>query len=127
MSARRNKSTSPHLPAPFLRSVHTIPDRIDAGEFPFTMPLFSSGIDLEFTTAITFLVGENGSGKSTLIEALAARADSTPKAAAGISVSARMPTHTESHNFAAGPPRLFAELTRRIFLRAESFFNVATY
>jgi len=38
--------------------------------FPFSMPWVSS-FDLEFKSAVTFLVGENGSGKSTLIEAIA--------------------------------------------------------
>jgi len=38
--------------------------------FPFTIP-WVSNFELEFKTAVTFLVGENGSGKSTLIEAIA--------------------------------------------------------
>ena len=41
--------------------------------FPFSLPWFAD-FELEFTTAVTFLVGENGSGKSTLIEALASLA-----------------------------------------------------
>ena len=39
--------------------------------FPFSLP-WVAGFELEFKTAVTFLVGENGSGKSTLIEAIAA-------------------------------------------------------
>ena len=38
--------------------------------FPFTIA-WVSNFELEFKTAVTFLVGENGSGKSTLIEAIA--------------------------------------------------------
>lgn len=38
--------------------------------FPFSIP-WVADFELEFKTAVTFLVGENGSGKSTLIESLA--------------------------------------------------------
>lgn len=38
--------------------------------FPFSIP-WVADFNLDFKTAVTFLVGENGSGKSTLIEALA--------------------------------------------------------
>ncbi len=38
--------------------------------FPFDLP-FVRGLDLTFTTPVTFFVGENGSGKSTLVEAIA--------------------------------------------------------
>jgi len=38
--------------------------------FPFSIPWVPE-FELEFKTAVTFLVGENGSGKSTLIEAIA--------------------------------------------------------
>jgi len=39
--------------------------------FPFDVPVVQSFKGLEFTSDVTFLVGENGSGKSTLLEALA--------------------------------------------------------
>jgi predicted ATPase len=38
--------------------------------FPLGLP-FVRGLDLAFSKAVTFFVGENGSGKSTLIEAIA--------------------------------------------------------
>ncbi len=41
--------------------------------FPFSIPWVAE-FELEFKTAVTFLVGENGSGKSTLIEAIASLA-----------------------------------------------------
>jgi len=39
--------------------------------FPWTLPLFRDLKRLEFSSQVTFLVGENGSGKSTLLEGLA--------------------------------------------------------
>ncbi len=43
--------------------------------FPWTLPLIKNFEQIEFTSLITFLVGDNGSGKSTFLEGLAARAE----------------------------------------------------
>jgi predicted ATPase len=40
-------------------------------EYPFSLPLIRC-LDIEFTSPVTFFVGENGTGKSTVIEAIAA-------------------------------------------------------
>ncbi len=56
----------------YLSGVRVLPDRIPKGEpFPFSLP-FVAKLNLAFTSAVTFFVGENGSGKSTLLEAIAA-------------------------------------------------------
>ena len=44
---------------------------VDSGEYPFDLPLIRC-LDIEFTSPVTFFVGENGTGKSTVIEAIAA-------------------------------------------------------
>lgn len=41
------------------------------GEFPFNLKIVKSLKAIEFTSEVTFFVGENGSGKSTLLEAIA--------------------------------------------------------
>jgi hypothetical protein len=56
--------------SPFLCSVALHEDRVVDGEHPFTVPAILRGLPLEFSTPVTFLVGENGSGKSTFLEAL---------------------------------------------------------
>ena len=63
-----------HLRTITLPEIH--PD--EAVRFPFSVPAIRalSGTQLEFSTEVTFLVGENGSGKSTLLEALACAAGS---------------------------------------------------
>jgi predicted ATPase len=43
----------------------------DRGEYPFIIPAIRN-LDIEFTSSVTFFVGENGTGKSTVIEAIAA-------------------------------------------------------
>jgi predicted ATPase len=56
---------------PYLLGVHVVPQRVQADEYPFHLPLLRT-LDLQFTSPVTFFVGENGTGKSTVIEALAA-------------------------------------------------------
>ena len=46
-------------------------------QFPWTLPLIKNLEQVEFSSLITFLVGDNGSGKSTLLEGIAA-ASSVP-------------------------------------------------
>ena len=59
----------------YLTRVHAeIPADADRGTFPLTLP-FVEGLDIQFKTPVTFIVGENGAGKSTLLEALADLAD----------------------------------------------------
>ena len=54
----------------FLRSVN-LKTKDNDGRFPLNLPVFSNFNSVQFTSPVTFFVGENGSGKSTLIEAIA--------------------------------------------------------
>ena len=55
-----------------LKSVTLHPERYPTDEhYPFNLPLLRCPATYEFTTPVTFFVGENGSGKSTLVTALA--------------------------------------------------------
>lgn len=51
-------------------------DPEELGAFPFSVPSIRglAGSALEFSSAVTILVGENGSGKSTMLEAIACAA-----------------------------------------------------
>jgi predicted ATPase len=93
--------------------------------YPFQLPAIASWRELDLHPKVTFLVGENGSGKSTLIEAIAI--------AAGLNAEGG----SRNHNFltvrAHSGLDKFLRLVRgyrrpkdSFFLRAESFFNVAT-
>src|SRR3954470_2037017 len=95
-------------------------------DFPFSIPAIG-GLDMiEFDRPVTFFVGENGSGKSTLLEAIAV----------GMRLNRERPSPNfrfatrESHSNLSDYLRL-ARSVRRIrdsyFLRAESYFNVATH
>ena len=80
---------------------------------------------LEFHRPITFFVGENGSGKSTLLEALAVAAGFNPE---GGTRNYQFSTF-DSHSELCDAVRLIRGTKRPAwgyFLRAESFYNVAT-
>ena len=100
-------------------------DRVQPGTHPFDIPLLQNGLSIDIKTPVTFLVGENGSGKSTLLEALA------------WSVGFGTQGGNRDHQFAeegdghALGRALWLEWRQRtttgFFLRAETFFNFATY
>ncbi len=81
--------------------------------------------EIEFTSPITFFVGENGSGKSTVLEAMAIACGFNPE---GGSRNYRFSTY-DSHSELCGAMRVVRGFRRPgwgYFLRAESFYNVAT-
>lgn len=84
------------------------------------------GLDsLEFSCPVTFFVGENGSGKSTLLEAIAVAAGFNPE---GGTRNYRFSTY-DSHSPLYDAIRLVRSPRKPswgYFLRAESFYNVAT-
>jgi predicted ATPase len=94
-------------------------------DFPFSIPAIGSLDTMEFDRPVTFFVGENGAGKSTLLEAIAIGMGLNPE---GGSRNFRFATR-ESHSGLSDVLRL-SRSGRRIrdsfFLRAESYFNVAT-
>lgn len=111
--------------SPFLTSLLLNESRVQPGLHPFTIPLFERGLNLTFTTLVTFLVGENGSGKSTLLEALAW--------ALGFNAQGgnRDNSYAEDADGHALGRALNLSWRQRVtdgfFLRAETFFNFATY
>lgn len=57
--------------APYLARLQLKEGAAQGAEYPFNLALIRS-LDIEFTSPVTFFVGENGTGKSTVIEAIAA-------------------------------------------------------
>lgn len=86
---------------------------------------FSQMEGLEFRAPVTFLIGENGSGKSTFLEAIAVSMRFNPEGGSrDFSFSTRA-THSELCDLITViktiPPK------DGFFLRAESFYNTASY
>jgi len=119
------KQSSSRLRGPFLRRIATLPDKLDPSCYPFNVPVFRDGLDLELRTGVTFFVGENGSGKSTLLEAVAKCCGFNPEGG-GRDHQFRAQDEVED---LAGALRLswLPKVSDGFFMRAESFYNFATY
>ena len=101
-------------------------DKIDSFDrYPFSLPSVKFMAQIELHPKVTFFIGENGSGKSTLLEAIA--------------VALGFNAEGGTKNFSFGTRRSHSQLYEYLriakgvvrprdgfFLRAESFFNVAT-
>ena len=111
--------------APFLRSIAGREGKFDRSRYPFNIPAFSDGIDILLDRRVTFLVGENGSGKSTLLEAIAECCGFNPEG--GNRDHHRESFHDRSDLAQALQLSWSPRTTEGFFLRAESFFNFATY
>ena len=81
--------------------------------------------ELEFTAPITFFVGENGTGKSTLLEAIAVAYGFNPEGGTKNYKFSTYDSHSELYD-ALRIARGFQRAGAGYFLRAESFYNVAT-
>lgn len=79
---------------------------------------------LMLDTPVTFLVGENGSGKSTLLEAIAVSCGFNAEGGTRNFTFSTRATHSELGEYITVAKRRYSR--DGFFLRAESFYNVAT-
>ena len=112
----------------FIRRVRFEAPDDGAAAYPFTLPVVRALVaarELALDPAVTFVVGENGSGKSTVVEAVAVAAGFNAEGG-----SRNFSFQTRSSESALGRyTTLIRGRTKPrtgYFLRAESFFNVAT-
>ena len=112
----------------FIRSIklkYDLPEASYLNDLPVIQHLRQLG-ELPFSHAVTFIVGDNGVGKSTLIEAIAVNIGFNAEGGGLHHSFATVRTHSPLHESLA-----VIKGTRRMrdgfFLRAESFYNVATY
>lgn len=110
----------------FVRSVVLRREKVASfDQYPFSLPAIKSLQQIDLHAKVTFFVGENGSGKSTLLEAIAVALGFN---AEGGSKNFRFGTR-RSHSVLNEYLRIVKGIKRPrdgFFLRAESFFNVAT-
>jgi predicted ATPase len=113
-------------PEVFIREVVLLRDKVpDFGRYPFSIPVVRHLDKLRLHPKVTFFVGENGSGKSTLIEAVAVAAGFNAEGGSRNFNFATRRSESELHQFL----RLVRGVRRPrtgYFLRAESFFNLAS-
>ena len=101
----------------------------DAGSYLYGLPVIRSLVrqkELALQKPVTFLVGENGAGKSTLLEAVAVASGFNPEGGSRNFHFSTYASHSELYEcikLEKGPYRA----KDGFFLRAESFYNVASY
>lgn len=109
----------------FIQSVSVDWERVPADSYLRSIPAISSLETLRFDAPLTFLVGENGTGKSTLIEAIAVSYGFNPEGGTRNYTFSTRDSHSELHR-ALRISRGAKRPAFGYFLRAESFYNVAT-
>ena len=110
----------------YLRGLRLERDSITSFEnYPFRLPSIKTLDELSFHPNVTYFVGENGMGKSTLLEAIAINTGFNPE---GGTFNFNFSTF-DSHS----PLEKYIKLIRGFqkprdgfFLRAETFYNVAS-
>ena len=115
-----------HKSQQYIRSVRLLRDEVARFDvFPFCLPALCDLREMEFHPQVTFIVGENGTGKSTLLEAVAVAWGFNAEGGTVNFNFATQASHSELHEYI----RLVKGTKRPkdgFFLRAESFYNVAT-
>ncbi len=115
------------LPPPFLTGFRLNREEVPSlKEYPFSIPAIRKMKRVKLHPAVTFFVGENGSGKSTLIEALAVALRFNPEGGSLNFDFATRASHSELNNYLELEKTPGRRVKEGYFLRAESFFNVAT-
>lgn len=100
-------------------------NRIDEDSYLRSIPAVTSIDQLDFSRPITFFVGENGSGKSTLLEAIAVEYGFNPEGGTKNYSFSTFDSHSELYN-ALTLIKGTGKAGWGYFLRAESFYNVAS-
>ena len=110
---------------PFLLNVSLKREQVvDPSAYPFVVPAVRA-LDALPLASVTYFVGENGSGKSTLLEAIAVAAGFNAEGGtSNFSFSTRA-TESPLHR-CIGLARSDRRPRTGFFLRAESFYNVAS-
>jgi len=112
-----------------LKKITLLQERVeDCNSYPFTVPVIASLNELVFRSRICFFAGENGTGKSTLLEAIAIHYGFGCE---GGTRSFANDTTESNHSVDPLVRALRLSFNTRTgagyFLRAESFFNAASY
>lgn len=110
----------------YLKAVRlkTTPESSYLDNLPVVKFLYDTG-QLEFQKPVTFFTGENGTGKSTLLEAVAVSMGLNPEGGSKDHFFSTKDSHSGLYRHLT--PVRSAWPKDSFFLRAESFYNTATY
>jgi predicted ATPase len=111
---------------PYLREVSLKREQIaNRDVYPFSIPAVRRLKKLSFHRDVTFIVGENGCGKSTLLEAIATAWSFNPEGGTINFQFSTRASHSDLYKH-LGLVRSVRRPKDGFFLRAESFFNLAS-
>lgn len=100
-------------------------NKIESDSYLRTIDAIRDLDEIEFDKNVTFFVGENGSGKSTLLEALAISYGFNPEGGSKNYSFSTYDSHSKLYE-AVRVSKGYRKAKWGYFLRAESFYNVAT-
>lgn len=109
----------------FVRSIKLYKEREDLEPYVLDLAVLRNLDSIEMDRAVTFFVGENGTGKSTLLEAIAVACGFNPEGGSKNFNFASRETHSGLHRYITAV-RGVRRPKDGFFLRAESFYNLAT-
>ena len=109
----------------FIQSLSIDWNRIEQHSYLRKIEAIKNLEELVFEKNIAFLVGENGTGKSTLLEALAVAYGFNPEGGTKNYSFSTYDSHSKLHG-AIKVSKGYRKAKWGYFLRAESFYNVAT-
>ena len=110
----------------YLEKIRLLHEKIEShDEYPFNLPVVQNFEELKFHPHVTFIIGENGSGKSTLIEAIAILMKLNAEGGNKNHRFSTASTHSDFYKYLR-PSRGVSLPKDSFFLRAESFYNVAS-
>jgi predicted ATPase len=118
MADKMKYSESIHLLSITVKKPETWPD-----QFPYNVPVINNLTGIDFSSQVTFFVGENGCGKSTFLEAIACAAGSITVGSESVVTDQSL----AALRLLARDFRLtWSKKTRRgFFMRSEDFFGFA--
>lgn len=109
----------------FVKRITLERDKIeDFNIYPFNIEVLKNMNEVNLTKPVTFLIGENGVGKSTLIEALAIQLGLNAEGGSQNFNFSTQNTHSNLCKYLR--VSTFNKPKTKYFLRAESFYNVAS-
>lgn len=110
----------------YLRELTILHEKVQQPNiYPFNIQSIQGTDVIEFKNPVTFFVGENGSGKSTLLEAISYKCEFNSAGGGKNDMYSVDASQSDLGNYI----RLswLPKINKGFFLRAESFFNFATY
>ena len=109
----------------FIRSVKLHKEKQGLESYVAGLAILRDLDSLEMDKQVTFFIGENGTGKSTLLEAIAVGCGFNPEGGSRNFKFSSRETHSNLNEYIT-VVKGFRQPKDGFFLRAESFYNVAT-